>query len=238
MTTTGSITTQSHGSAIKGILGKKLGMTQVFDANNKMIPVTVVEAGPCVVTQIRTPENDGYSAVQIAFGAIDPKKISKPLAGHYAKAGVTPRRSVAELRTSNAGAYSVGQELNATVFEAGELVDATGTSIGKGTAGVMKRHGFGGIGASHGVDRKHRMPGSIGACSTPGRVFKGMRMSGRMGAERITTQNLLVQGVDADKNLLLIKGSIPGADGSLVFIRSASKKAIFEVIKQSVKVGA
>ena len=238
MTTTGSITTQSHGSAIKGILGKKLGMTQDFDANNKMIPVTVVEAGPCVVTQIRTPENDGYSAVQIAFGAIDPKKISKPLAGHYAKAGVTPRRSVAELRTSNAGAYSVGQELNATVFEAGELVDATGTSIGKGTAGVMKRHGFGGIGASHGVDRKHRMPGSIGACSTPGRVFKGMRMSGRMGAERITTQNLLVQGVDADKNLLLIKGSIPGADGSLVFIRSASKKAIFEVIKQSVKVGA
>jgi large subunit ribosomal protein L3 len=238
MTTTGSITTQSHGSAIKGILGKKLGMTQVFDANNKMIPVTVVEAGPCVVTQIRTPETDGYSAVQIAFGAIDPKKISKPLAGHYAKAGVTPRRSVAELRTSNAGAYSVGQELNATVFEAGELVDATGTSIGKGTAGVMKRHGFGGIGASHGVDRKHRMPGSIGACSTPGRVFKGMRMSGRMGAERITTQNLLVQGVDVDKNLLLIKGSIPGADGSLVFIRSASKKAIFEVIKQSVKVGA
>ena len=231
-------TTQSQGAAIKGILGKKLGMTQVFDANNKMIPVTVVEAGPCVVTQIRTPENDGYSAVQIAFGAIDPKKISKPLAGHYAKAGVTPRRSVAELRTSNAGAYSVGQELNATVFEAGELVDATGTSIGKGTAGVMKRHGFGGIGASHGVDRKHRMPGSIGACSTPGRVFKGMRMSGRMGAERITTQNLLVQGVDADKNLLLIKGSIPGADGSLVFIRSASKKAIFEVIKQSVKVGA
>ena len=238
MTTTGSITTQSHGSAIKGILGKKLGMTQVFDANNKMIPVTVVEAGPCVVTQIRTPETDGYSAVQIAFGAIDPKKISKPLAGHYAKAGVTPRRSVAELRTSNAGAYSVGQELNATVFEAGELVDATGTSIGKGTAGVMKRHGFGGIGASHGVDRKHRMPGSIGACSTPGRVFKGMRMSGRMGAERITTQNLLVQGVDADKNLLLIKGSIPGADGSLVFIRSAAKKAIFEVIKQSAKVGA
>ena len=238
MTTTGSITTQSHGSAIKGILGKKLGMTQVFDANNKMIPVTVVEAGPCVVTQIRTPEADGYSAVQIAFGAIDPKKISKPLAGHYAKAGVTPRRSVAELRTSNAGAYSVGQELNATVFEAGELVDATGTSIGKGTAGVMKRHGFGGIGASHGVDRKHRMPGSIGACSTPGRVFKGMRMSGRMGAERITTQNLLVQGVDADKNLLLIKGSIPGADGSLVFIRSAAKKAIFEVIKQSAKVGA
>ena len=231
-------TTQGAGSSIKGVLGKKLGMTQVFDANNKMVPVTVVEAGPCVVTQIRTPEKDGYSAVQIAFGAIDPKKISKPLTGHYAKAGVTPRRSVVELRTSNAGSYTVGQEINADVFEAGEIVDATGTSTGKGTAGVMKRHGFGGIGASHGVDRKHRMPGSIGACSTPGRVFKGMRMSGRMGAERITTQNLLVQGVDVDKNLLLIKGSIPGADGSLVFIRSASKKAIFEVIKQSVKVGA
>jgi len=231
MTTTGSITTQSHGSAIKGILGKKLGMTQVFDANNKMIPVTVVEAGPCVVTQIRTPENDGYSAVQIAFGAIDPKKISKPLAGHYAKAGVTPRRSVAELRTSNAGAYSVGQELNATVFEAGELVDATGTSIGKGTAGVMKRHGFGGLGSSHGVDRKHRMPGSIGACSTPGRVFKGMRMMGRMGNEKVTTQNLLVQGVDLERNLLLIKGSVPGTDGGLVFIRSAAKKAIVETVK-------
>ena len=233
-----TFTTQAAGSSIKGVLGKKLGMTQVFDANNKMVPVTVVEAGPCVVTQIRTPEKDGYSAVQIAFGAIDPKKITKPLAGHFAKAGVTPRRSVAELRTLDTTSYTVGQEIGATVFAAGELVDATGTSTGKGTAGVMKRHGFGGIGASHGVDRKHRMPGSIGACSTPGRVFKGMRMSGRMGAERITTQNLLVQGVDVDKNLLLIKGSIPGADGSLVFIRSASKKAIFEVIKQSVKVGA
>jgi len=230
--------TQSYGSSIKGVLGKKLGMTQVFDSNNRIVPVTVVEAGPCVVTQIRTPEKDGYSAVQLAFGAIDPKKVTKPVAGHFAKAGVTPRRSVAELRTLNAASYTVGQEIGADVFEAGEIVDATGTTIGKGTAGVMKRHGFGGIGASHGVDRKHRMPGSIGACSTPGRVFKGMRMSGRMGAERITTQNLLVQGVDADKNLLLIKGSIPGADGSLVFIRSAAKKAIFEVIKESVKVGA
>ena len=150
-------TTQGAGSSIKGVLGKKLGMTQVFDANNKMVPVTVVEAGPCVVTQIRTPEKDGYSAVQIAFGAIDPKKITKPLAGHFAKAGVTPRRSVAELRTLDTTSYSVGQELGATVFAAGELVDATGTSTGKGTAGVMKRHGFGGLGSSHGVDRKHRM---------------------------------------------------------------------------------
>ena len=229
-------TTQAAGSSIKGVLGKKLGMTQVFDANNKMVPVTVVEAGPCVVTQIRTPEKDGYSAVQIAFGAIDPKKISKPLAGHFAKAGVTPRRSVAELRTLDTSNYTVGQELGASVFAAGELVDATGTSTGKGTAGVMKRHGFGGLGSSHGVDRKHRMPGSIGACSTPGRVFKGMRMMGRMGAEKVTTQNLLVQSVDAENNLLLIKGSVPGPDGALVFIRSAAKKAIFETA--SGKVGA
>ena len=229
-------TTQGAGSSIKGVLGKKLGMTQVFDANNKMVPVTVVEAGPCVVTQIRTPEKDGYSAVQIAFGAIDPKKISKPLAGHFAKAGVTPRRSVAELRTLDTTSYSVGQELGASVFAAGELVDATGTSTGKGTAGVMKRHGFGGLGSSHGVDRKHRMPGSIGACSTPGRVFKGMRMMGRMGAEKVTTQNLLVQSVDAENNLLLIKGSVPGPDGALVFIRSAAKKAIFETVTG--KVGA
>ena len=221
-------TTQGAGSSIKGVLGKKLGMTQVFDANNKMVPVTVVEAGPCVVTQIRTPEKDGYSAVQIAFGAIDPKKISKPLAGHFAKAGVTPRRSVAELRTLDTSNYTVGQELGATVFAAGELVDATGTSTGKGTAGVMKRHGFGGIGASHGVDRKHRMPGSIGACSTPGRVFKGMRMAGVMGGVRVTTQNLVVHSVDADRNLLLIKGSVPGPDGQLVFIRSAAKHAIYE----------
>jgi len=224
-------TTQGAGSSIKGVLGKKLGMTQVFDANNKMVPVTVVEAGPCVVTQIRTPEKDGYSAVQIAFGAIDPKKITKPLAGHFAKAGVTPRRSVAELRTLDTTSYSVGQELGATVFAAGELVDATGTSTGKGTAGVMKRHGFGGLGSSHGVDRKHRMPGSIGACSTPGRVFKGMRMMGRMGNEKVTTQNLTVQAVDLERNLLLIKGSVPGTDGGLVFIRSAAKKALVETVK-------
>ena len=224
-------TTQSAGSSIKGVLGKKLGMTQVFDANNKMIPVTVVSVDSCVVTQIRTPEKDGYSAVQLAYGAIDPKKISKPLTGHYAKAGVTPRRSVAELRTLSAADYTVGQEIGATTFSAGDIVDATGTSTGKGTAGVMKRHGFGGLGSSHGVDRKHRMPGSIGACSTPGRVFKGMRMMGRMGAEKVTTQNLLVQSVDTDRNLLLIKGSVPGPDGALVFIRSAAKKAIFETVK-------
>jgi large subunit ribosomal protein L3 len=205
---TRTVVTQSYGSSIKGVLGKKLGMTQVFDANNKMIPVTVVSVESCVVTSIRTPEKDGYSAVQLGFGAIDPKKVSKPLAGHYAKSGVTPRRSVAELRTLSAADYTVGQ----------------------GTAGVMKRHGFGGLGSSHGVDRKHRMPGSIGACSTPGRVFKGMRMMGRMGNEKITTQNLTVQGVDVERNLLLIKGSVPGTDGGLVFIRSAAKKAIVETL--------
>ena len=221
-------TTQSQGSAIKGILGTKLGMTQVFDANNKIVPVTVVAAGPCVVTQIRTPEVDGYSAVQLAFGAVDPRKVTKPEAGHFAKAGVTPRSDVAELRTSNAAAYSVGQELRADVFAAGELIDETGTSIGKGTAGVMKRHGFHGLGASHGVDRKHRMPGSIGNRTTPGRVFKGKRMSGRMGTDRVTTQNLLVHSVDAEKSLILVKGSIPGPKGAVVFLRSAAKKAVSE----------
>ena len=199
--------TQSQGSAIKGILGKKLGMTQVFDAHNKIVPVTVVAAGPCVVTQIRTPEKDGYSAVQLAFGAIDPRKVTKPQAGHFAKAGVTPRREIAELRTTNAAAYTVGQELRADVFTAGEIVDATGTSIGKGTAGVMKRHGFHGLGASHGVDRKHRMPGSIGNRTTPGRVFRGKLMAGRMGVDRVTTQNLLIHSVDVENSLLLIKRS-------------------------------
>ena len=160
--------TQSQSSAIKGILGKKLGMTQVFDANNKIVPVTVIEAGPCVVTQIRNVEKDGYTAVQLGFGAVDPRKVSKPEAGHFAKAGVTPRAEVAELRVSNTDSYSVGQELKADVFAAGEIVDASGTSRGKGTAGVMKRHGFSGIGASHGVDKKHRMSGSIGNRTTPG----------------------------------------------------------------------
>jgi large subunit ribosomal protein L3 len=220
--------TQSQSSAIKGILGKKLGMTQVFDANNKIVPVTVIEAGPCVVTQIRNLEKDGYKAVQLGFGAVDPRKVSKPEAGHFAKAGVTPRLEVAELRVGNTDSYSVGQELKADVFAAGEIVDASGTSRGKGTAGVMKRHGFSGIGASHGVDKKHRMSGSIGNRTTPGRVFKGKRMMGRMGDELVTTQNLLVHSVDAEKNLILIRGAVPGATNSIVFIRSAAKKAVNE----------
>jgi large subunit ribosomal protein L3 len=209
---------------IKGILGTKLGMTQIFDENNRVVPVTVVRAGPCVVTQIRTKEHDGYSAVQLAFGAIDPRKVNKPEAGHFAKAGITPRRHLVELRTTDASEYKVGQELTAAdVFEAGNLVDVVGTTRGKGTAGVMKRHGFGGLGASHGTQRKHRSPGSIGGCATPGRVFKGLRMAGRMGNARITTQNLTVQQVDADNGLLLIKGAVPGAKGGLVLVKTAAK---------------
>ncbi len=211
---------------VKGILGEKLGMTQVWDENNKVVPVTVIKAGPCVVTQVRTAEKDGYSAIQLGFGAIDPRKVNKPAAGHFAKASVTPRRYITELRTSNAGEYTLGQELTAETFQAGEIVDVTGTSKGKGFAGVMKRHGFHGLRASHGVKRKHRSPGSIGACATPGRVFKGIRMAGRMGNDRITTQNLKVQSVDAENGLLLIKGSVPGPQGALVLVRSAAKTAV------------
>jgi large subunit ribosomal protein L3 len=198
-------------------------MTQVFDESNRIVPVTVVKAGPCVVTQVRTEENDGYQAVQLAFGAIDPRKVNKPKAGHFAKAGVTPRRHVAELRTTSAGEYTVGQEITAEVFEGGSVVDVTGTTKGHGTAGVMKRHGFHGLGAGHGVQRKHRSPGSIGACATPARVFKGVRMAGRMGHARVTTQNLTVHRVDAESGLLLIKGAVPGPKGGLVFVRTAAK---------------
>ena len=226
-------TTQSKGSAIKGILGVKLGMTQVFDENNKVIPVTVIEAGPCVVTQVRTLEKDGYEAVQMAFGAVDPRKVSKPEAGHFAKACVTPRKYVGELRTANASAYSVGQEVKADIFTPGEIVDAQGTSLGKGSAGVMKRHNFRGFGDGHGVERKHRTSGSIGNRTTPGRVFKGKRMMGRMGVETVTVQNLTVHSVDAEKSLILIKGAVPGRNGSQVFIHSASKKAVSEVISKA-----
>ena len=208
---------------VKGLLGTKLGMTQVFDENNRIVPVTVVKAEPNVVTQVRTQEIDGYSAVQLAFGAIDPRKVNKPVAGHYAKAGVTPRRHLAELRTTDASEYTVGQEITAEVFEAGTVVDVVGTSKGKGTAGVMKRHGFKGLGASHGTQRKHRSPGSIGGCATPGRVFKGLRMAGRMGNVRVTTQNLKVHRVDAESGLLLIKGAVPGPKGGTVFIKTAAK---------------
>ena len=211
---------------VKGLLGKKLGMTQVWDENNKLIPVTVVEITPNVVTQIRTPEVDGYSAVQIATGAIDPRKVNKPATGHFEKAGVTPRRHLTEVRTADAADYTAGQELTVEgTFEAGQKVDVVGTSKGKGTAGVMKRHNFQGVSASHGAHRNHRKPGSIGASSTPSRVFKGMRMAGRMGAERVTVLNLTVHSVDPGKGLLLVKGAVPGARGRIVFVRNAVKGA-------------
>ncbi|HEV7848556.1 MAG TPA: 50S ribosomal protein L3 [Mycetocola sp.] len=210
----------------KGLLGKKLGMTQVWDENNKLVPVTVIEITPNVVTQIRTPEVDGYNAVQIAYGQIDPRKVNKPDAGHFDKAGVTPRRHVTEVRTADAGDYSAGQELTVDgTFEAGQKVDVVGTSKGKGFAGVMKRHNFKGVSASHGAHRNHRKPGSIGASSTPSRVFKGMRMAGRMGGERVTVLNLHVHSVDAEKGLLLVKGAVPGARGRIVFVRNAVKGA-------------
>jgi len=211
---------------MKGILGTKLGMTQVFDENNRVVPVTVVKAEPNVVTQVRTEEKDGYTAVQLAAGAIDPRKVNKPVAGHFAKAGVTPRRHLVELRTTDAGEYTVGQEITAEVFEAGAVVDITGTSKGKGTAGVMKRHNFRGLGSSHGTQRKHRSPGSIGGCATPGRVFKGLRMAGRMGHVRVTTQNLKVHKIDAENGLLLIKGAVPGPKGGVVLVKTAAKLTV------------
>ena len=212
-------------TATKGVLGTKLGMTQVWDENNKVIPVTVVQVSPNVITQIRTQDNDGYDAIQIAAGQIDPRKVTKPLKGHFEKAGVTPRRHITEIRTADASSYEVGQEINADVFEPGTVVDVVGTSKGKGTAGVMKRHNFSGVGASHGAHRNHRKPGSIGASATPSRVFKGMRMAGRMGNERVTVMNLTVHAVDAERNLLLIKGAVPGPKGRLVFVRTARKGA-------------
>ena len=209
---------------IQGILGEKLGMTQVFDDKNRVVPVTVVKAGPCVVTQIRTQEKDGYTAVQLAYGQIDPRKVTKPLAGHFEAAGVTPRRHVIELRTEAIAEYTVGQEFGADIFTDGVKVDVTGTTKGKGTAGVMKRHGFHGVSSSHGSHRNHRKPGSIGGCSTPARVFKGMRMAGRMGVDRQTTQSLTVVKVDTARGLLLIEGAVPGPKGGLVLVRTAVKE--------------
>jgi large subunit ribosomal protein L3 len=212
-------------AGLKGLLGEKLGMTQVWDENNRVVPVTVVKAGPCVVTQVRTPQADGYDAVQIAYGAPNPRKVTKPMQGHFDKAGVTPRRHTVELRTSDASEYTLGQELTVELFEAGQVVDVVGTSKGKGFAGVMKRHGFSGVGASHGSHRNHRKPGSIGGASTPSRVFKGMRMAGRMGGDRVTSPNVKVHAVDAEKGLLLLKGAVPGPTGGLVLVKTAAKGA-------------
>jgi large subunit ribosomal protein L3 len=208
---------------VKGLLGTKLGMTQLWDENNRIVPVTVIDAGTNVVTQVRTPETDGYNAIQVGFGEIDGRKVTKPRAGHFEKAGTTPRRHLVEIRTAGAGTYTVGQELAVDTFAAGDEIDVTGTSKGKGFAGTMKRHGFHGVSSSHGAHRNHRKPGSIGGASTPGRVFRGMKMAGRMGFERTTTQGLTVHAVDADRGLLLIKGAVPGPKGGLVLIRTAAK---------------
>lgn len=209
----------------KGVLGTKLGMTQLWDEDNRVVPVTVIQVSPNVVTSIKTAEKNGYQAIQIASGEIDPRRVNKPATGLFRAIGVTPRRHVTEVRTADADTYEIGQEYGADVFEIGSLVDVVGTSKGKGFAGGMKRHNFRGVSASHGAHKNHRKPGAIGACATPSRVFKGTRMAGRMGGERVTVQNLKVQAVDADKGILLVKGAIPGPKGRLVFVRNAVKGA-------------
>jgi large subunit ribosomal protein L3 len=204
---------------VKGILGRKIGMTQVFDDAGHAVPVTVVEAGPCRVAQIKTPETDGYSAVQLAFG--DARHTNRPMAGHLKSADIDSARHLVELRLEDSSDYTVGGEIKADVFESGELVDVIGVTKGKGFAGVIKRHNFAGLSASHGTERKHRSPGSIGACATPARVFKGTRMAGHLGHRRVTTLNLKVIKADPDRNLLLLMGAVPGPKGGLVMVRSA-----------------
>ena len=213
---------------VRGLLGTKLGMTQTWDENNRVVPVTVIAAGTNVVTQVRQPQTDGYNAVQLGFGEVDGRKVTKPRAGHFEKAGVTPRRHLLEIRTADAASYSVGQELSPDVFSSGDKVDVSGTTKGKGFAGVMKRHGFHGLRASHGVHRKHRSPGSIGGCATPGRVFKGTRMGGRMGGDVVTTQSVSIHSVDTEKGLIMLRGAVPGPKGGVVVIRSAVKHTIAE----------
>jgi large subunit ribosomal protein L3 len=208
---------------VKGLLGTKLGMTQAWDDRNRVVPVTVISAATNVVTQVRRADKDGYDAVQIGYGEVKAGKVNKPQAGHFAKAEVTPRARLVEIRTADAADFTAGQELNPDLFEVGEMVDVSATTKGKGFAGVMKRHGFSGVGASHGAHRNHRKPGSIGGCATPGRVFKGLRMAGRMGNESVTTQNLVVHAIDSDNGLILVKGAVPGPRGALVLIRSAAK---------------
>lgn len=216
---------QQVAAAPKALLGTKLGMTQVWDEAGRLVPVTVVRVGTNVVTQVRTPEVDGYSAIQLAVGDKKPKNVTKPMAGHFAAAGTTPKRHLAEVRTAEASEYEKGQELAADVFAAGDQVDVIGTTKGKGFAGVMKRHGFAGVGASHGAHRNHRKPGSIGGASTPSRVFRGLRMAGRMGNARHTVQNLTIQSVDLENGLLLVAGAVPGNKGGMVVIRTATKGA-------------
>ena len=210
--------------ATRAIVGEKVGMTQIWDDQNRAIPVTVLRVAPVRVVQVKTPETEGYSALQVTWGHRRASTLTRPEQGHYDKAGVDPGRRLVELRIDDSSAYEVGQQLTCDLLEAGERVDATAVSKGKGFAGGMKRHNFKGQGASHGNHKAHRVPGSIGACATPGRVFKGTRMSGRMGHERVTTQNLVVHKVDAENGVLLIKGAVPGRTGGLVMVRTAVKR--------------
>jgi large subunit ribosomal protein L3 len=212
--------------ATKGILGRKLGMTQVWDEENRVVPVTVIQAGPCRVVQLKTPERDGYSAVQLAFGETKASRLTKPELGHLKAADVEPSKHLVELRVDDISQFEVGQIVRADVFAKGDRIDVSGISKGKGFAGAMQRHNFKGQGASHGNHKKHRAPGSIGACATPGRVFKGTRMAGQKGNARTTTLNLQVVEGDAERGLILVKGSVPGANGSLIFIRDAVKAAV------------
>lgn len=208
---------------MKSIIGKKIGMTQIFCEDGRVIPVTVLEAGPCKVVQVKTDEADGYSSVQVGYeDVLKESRVSKPLRGHFAKAGVTPQRYLREVRVENAGEFSPGQEIRAEIFEAGEKVDITGVSKGKGFQGVMKRHGFGGGRATHG-STFHRAPGAIGMCATPSRTFKGKKMPGQMGGKRVTVEKLEVVKIMADQNLILVKGAVPGAKGGLVEIRASVK---------------
>ena len=206
------------------LIGKKLGMTQIFDDQARAIPVTVIKAGPCHVVQVKSPDSDGYAAIQLSFGTIKAKQVTEPVKGHYAKAGVEPSRHLVEVRVDDPEAYRVGQEIRLTdVLAKGGLADVTGVSKGKGFQGVMRRHGFSGQGAAHGNHKKHRAPGSIGACATPARVFKGTRMAGRMGGDQVTTLNLQIVEIDAERHLLLVRGAVPGANGSMVLVREAVK---------------
>ncbi len=209
---------------MKAILGQKLGMTQIFDDEARAIPVTVVKAGPVHVVQIKTMETDGYNAVQISYGEMKQGQANKPTGGHFAKAGVAPTRHLVEIKVDDPAEYTVGQEIKVEeLFEVGAKADVAGVSKGKGFAGVMKRHNFKGQSASHGVHKTHRAPGSIGACATPARVFKGMEMAGRMGGEKVTTLNLEIAGVDVERGLLLLNGAVPGPKGSVVLVREAVK---------------
>jgi large subunit ribosomal protein L3 len=209
--------------ASKAIVGEKVGMTQVWDDDNRVVPVTMVKVAPLRIVQVKTLERDGYNAVQVTFGTRNARTLSKPKAGHFEKAGVDPGPKLVELRLDDVSGFEVGQEIKVDVLADGDLIDVTAVSKGKGFAGVMKRHNFKGLGAGHGVHRVHRAPGSIGACATPARVFKGTKMAGRMGGQRTTTLNLTVVSADAERDLLLVRGAVPGPKGGLVVIRDAVK---------------